>query len=277
MPKATYSVSAQGVAATSANYVLGIIEAGPAKTLRLQRLIIWNPGMLTTAAQMNIAIIGQTTVGTGTTVTPTPMDSTDYAFSGKVRIPGSTLGSTGATIGTGSVWVPGAVGVFNPPTILDFNNGNNEKPPTIYSGIVAPLAVTSMSNTNWYEIATLGNTVWNTYATGGLAAPAIGSIFQASGAGTGTGTVIPLVLATGISVGQTYSIGSLGTTTTAQWQAAGAPAYVNTGTVFTATAAAAGGTGLCVLLGSGAGIAVVAVNGAAGAAGLSYTLEFTEN
>jgi hypothetical protein len=44
-----------------------------------------------------------------------------------------------------------------------------------------------------------------------------------------------------------------------------------------ATAAAAGGTGLCVLLGSGAGIAVVAVNGAAGAAGLSYTLEFTEN
>jgi len=274
MPKNTYSLSAQGVAAASAGYVLGIVEGGPLKTLRAQRLTIWNPGMQTTAGLMTLKLVQQTTVGSGSTTTAPPADPASPVYSGTVRLPGATAGTQNNVVWTGQVYVPAAVGVAA-PVVFDFTNNGNDQQPRIYSGCVAPLSATAMSNNSWYEIASLGNTVWNTYTQGGLAAPVIGSIIQANGAGTGTGTVTPLVLATALSAGTTYSIASLGTTTTAQWQAVGAGAYVNVGTTFQASGAAVG-TGLCVAMGSGAGLALINPNAAAGAASLSYTLEFTE-
>ena len=277
MPKPTYSLSAQGVAAASAGYVLGILEAGPAKTLKVQKLTIWNPGMETTAGLMTLNLVQQTTVGSGTTTIPTPMDVADPAFTGTVRVAGATTGTTGAIIKALQVWVPAAVAGFNPPLVLNFDDNPNEKPPTVWPGPVAPALVSTMTANSWYMVASLGNTIWNNYAQGGMASPAVGNIFQATGGGGGTtGTVTPLVLATALVAGTTYQIVSLGTTTTAQWQAAGAAqGYLNVGTTFKATGAAVG-TGLCSVVGSGAGIALVAPNAAAGAASLSYTLEFTE-
>jgi hypothetical protein len=79
-----------------------------------------------------------------------------------------------------------------------------------------------------------------------------------------------------MSAGSTYSIASMGTTTQAQWVAAGAGPYVNTGSTFVATAAAAAGTGLVVLMGSGAGVYLRADNGAAGGSGLTFSIDFSE-
>lgn len=275
MPKTTYRYSNNSVSAASANYVLGIIEAGPAKKLQLQRLFLWNPGMMTTAQLTTIAIYQQTTVGTGTTGSAPPRDPNNPAFSGTIRVAGATAGTLGVALGSFVVWTPAAIGAFG-AAILDLTNGGQVQPPTIDPGLVAPLAASAMTGTNYYMIASLGNTVWNTYATGGLSNPVVGSIFQASGAGTGTGTVTPLVLATGLSAGTTYQIASMGTTTPAQWIAAGATGYVSVGTYFKATGAAVG-TGLCVAMTSGAGIALIVTNGAAGAASMSFSCEITES
>ena len=275
MPKTTYRYSNNAVAAASANYVLGIIEAGPSKNLQLQRLFLWNPGMMTTAQLTTIAIYQQTTVGSGTTGTAPPRDPNNPAFSGTIRVAGATAGTLGVVLGSVVIWTPAAIGAFG-AAILDLTNNGQVQPPTIDPGLVAPLAASAMTGTNYYMIASLGNTVWSTYATGGLANPVVGSIFQASGAGTGTGTVTPLVLATALSAGVTYSIASMGTTTPAQWIAAGASGYVAVGTRFQATGAAVG-TGLCVAMTSGAGIALIVSNGAAGAVSMSFSCEFTES
>jgi hypothetical protein len=275
MPKTTYQYSNNNVSAVSTNYCMGIIEAGPTKKLQLQRLSLWNPGMMTTAQLTTITIYQQTTVGSGTTGTAPPRDPNNPAFSGTIRVAGATAGTLGVALGSFVVWVPAALGPFA-SAILDLTNEGLVQPPTIDPGLVAALAASAMAGTNYYMIASLGNTVWNTYATNGLASPVVGSIFQASGAGTGTGTVTPLVLATALSAGVTYQIASMGTTTPAQWIAVGASGYVAVGTTFKATGAAVG-TGLCVAMTSGAGIALVVTNGAAGANNLSFSCEITES
>ena len=285
MPLPTYGLSILGAVAGAANYPVAIIEAGPKGPLRLQRIIVWNPGFSTAAMTLQIETVTQTTVGSGSTVTPATACSTDV-FSGICRQPGATPGTLGAAIGYGEIVTAAAVAdaAYNPPAIFEFNTGGNEKAPVCFPGI--PAALNSLTNTNWYMIASLGTTTnsqWlacgaaNNPATGTVT---VGTIFQANATAlSGTGTVTPLVLATALSAGTWYAIASQGTTTNAQWQAVGAPAYIAPagGTNFKATGAAVG-TGLCVALGSGAGFAVLIANGGAGLGlgGLNMTIEFTE-
>ena len=285
MPKATYSIATQGASAAAANYPLAIIEAGPAKTFRLQRFVVNNPGYATIARNLTFAVVQQIAAGVGGTVTPNPIDTSDQPFSGIARAVGSTIAGSGTIIAFGEISVPAGTSqaVTAAPIVFNFEANQNEKPPTCYSA--PPATTNTLSNGTWYMIATLGTTTNAQWLASGAANDTaakkvcVGCIFQANAVAlVGTGTVTPLVLATSMSVGTNYAIASLGTTTIAQWQAAGSPTYTAVGSVFKATAAAAGGTGLAVALTPGNCLAIVATNGGAGLGlgGLDYQIFITE-
>lgn len=139
--KATYSVSTGAIAITASTDVFAI-EAGAAKTVRLRRITLTNPGSQTTAGLRNIQLIRTTTAGVGSAVVPAPMDTTDAAYSGLAR-----SGNTGANLGTAGtklfdlpIWVPGALGSFNPVILLDWTHCI-EKAPTIQPGVANGLAL----------------------------------------------------------------------------------------------------------------------------------------
>jgi hypothetical protein len=130
---------------------------------------------------------------------------------------------------------------------------------------------------------TAGTVVWGPAGIWSPGANASAAPFVADFTNNGTRKGIPVpsgvtapVAATGTANGTWYQVAALGTTTQAQWIAAGASGYVNVGTVFTAGAAAADGTGLVRLMTPASGIFLRVNNGAAGGANMAYTLDFQE-
>ena len=131
--KATYAYSATGVAAVSTNYVLGVIEAGASKVVRIRKITIWNPGSITTAQLLTISLVRQTAAGSGTAGTPAPLDSADAAYSGTLRVPGSTNGTAGTVLYQVQMWVPTAAANAQ-PFVIDFTH-DLKKAPTIAAGV----------------------------------------------------------------------------------------------------------------------------------------------
>lgn len=90
------------------------IEAGAGLAVRIQRIVITNPGMQTTAALDALVLNRTKAAGTGSTVIPAKLDPTDAAFSGVVRSgnTGANLGTVDSAINNYPLWVPAAVGAF---------------------------------------------------------------------------------------------------------------------------------------------------------------------
>lgn len=125
--KATYVGSIAGI--SNAGGPLISIEAGAAKTVRLRKVVIVNPGKQTTAGLRALRLSRTTTAGTVGAITPSPMQTTDAPFSGAVRVQNS--GTEGAWMLSFPVFVPAAVGAFE-PLVIDFDDVN--KAPTIEPG-----------------------------------------------------------------------------------------------------------------------------------------------
>ena len=238
--------------------------------------------MMTSAQMTTLSLVTTSAAGSGSTATPAPADASSAAFTGVVRVPGSPNGTPATAVwGPAGIWSPGAVAAAT-PYVADFTNNGARKGIPVSSSVTAPVAATGTSNGTWYQVAALGTTTNAQWVAAGAAnSPAgkvtPGTIFQATGAvAGGSGTVYPLLLATAMSGSSVYQIVSMGTTTQAQWAAAGASGYVNAGTVFTASGAAAAGTGLVMLMASVAGIYLRANNGAAGGASMAFTIDFQE-
>jgi len=132
----TFAYSAQGVAAVAASYPMVILEAGPTKNVRIKRLILWNPGVITVAANITYSLVRTTTAGSGTTATPAAFDNQDTAFSGILRIPGQTAGTAGTVLYQFTALVPIAIAAYQ-PLILDFAN------PILQKSIVIPAGITN--------------------------------------------------------------------------------------------------------------------------------------
>ena len=130
--KASYVVNIQGATPTSANYVLGIIEAAAGKKVYINKITIWNPGSITSAQKTNYSLVRQTAAGSGTTATPTAKETTD-AFGGIYRIAGSTNGSAGTNVFQFSLYTPTTLAAFQ-PLVYDFTNNGTMKGIVISSG-----------------------------------------------------------------------------------------------------------------------------------------------
>lgn len=136
--KSTFRWSQTGATPTSAGYAIAAIEAGATKTIRVRKLTIFNPGLVT-AAQLTILGILRTTAAStgGATQSIFPSGVNDEAFSGIVRTGGPTV-SLGAELWRGAVYTPTVVSVFT-PLVIDFTNGGQTKgieiPPGTAKGI----------------------------------------------------------------------------------------------------------------------------------------------
>lgn len=129
---ATYSLPSGALAAASATDLL-VVEAPSAGVIRLQRLVIWNPGSQTTAGIVDLQLIRKTSAGTGGAVTPNPLDSSDAAYGGLCRAGVTTRGADGAVLDTIGVYVPAAVAAFA-PLVVDWSQSDSTKAPVILPG-----------------------------------------------------------------------------------------------------------------------------------------------
>jgi hypothetical protein len=135
--KASFSYTLNDIAATTGTWNAFSLEqpAGPTKTLYLKRIVVWNPGKVTTPATILVQLLRQTTAaatGDGA-MTPLVHDTADTATAvGRYGNATSvTAGTTGAAATSFAMWVPAAVAAA-PPLIIDLTNGGSCK------GIVIP-------------------------------------------------------------------------------------------------------------------------------------------
>ena len=141
--KRTYHQTVRGVAAASANYVLFAINAGASGIVRLRRIWILNPGMITAPALLQLELIRITAAASaGTTVTPPPAEAADAAFSGIMRTTNPTI-TAGTSLMSVDLWVPGAVGPFAPQLIID--QDLVAKDLTIAAGVTNGLALRAVN------------------------------------------------------------------------------------------------------------------------------------
>ena len=134
---ATYSVSAQGIAAATANSHLLEIMAGGSTRVGIKRITVYQVANATAAASFAFDVLRLTTAGTGgSAVTALPLDPA----SGAVGATAMTLPSSKGTEGTasggrhrGTISTTAATVGLNP--VLDLRFGeNNTKPLYIAAG-----------------------------------------------------------------------------------------------------------------------------------------------
>jgi hypothetical protein len=113
------------------------IECGPSKYVRLERIVIDNVGMLTTAGMLALALIRTTVSGAGSLVTPVGLDEGDPPFTGLCRSGNSAanLGTAGVTIAMYNMWIPAAVGPMTPLVLEMGGQGQVYKQPLIKTGV----------------------------------------------------------------------------------------------------------------------------------------------
>lgn len=136
--EATYVVNAVGLAST-ADVAIIAIEAPAAGVIRLARLVLWQPGIIGTAAVRNFRLRRTTAAGTGgTTVTPTPYDTGSAAYGGVART-GSTI-TAGVDLDNIAVFTPTALAAFV-PLVIDWADAGVDQQPTIPAGTANGLAL----------------------------------------------------------------------------------------------------------------------------------------
>lgn len=136
---ATYVVGSGALTPTAAMDLL-VLEAPVSGVVRLQRIIIWNPGIQTAAAFVTLQLIRKTTAGTGGAVTPVQVDAADGAYAGLTRTGVTTRGSDGTVIDQFTIWVPAAGAAFT-PVAIDFSLNDAIKAPVVPIGITNGIAL----------------------------------------------------------------------------------------------------------------------------------------
>ncbi len=161
--RASYVVNFGAVAPTVPADLFAI-EAG-SKTVRLQRVAIYNPGMQSTAGLVIATLVRTKTPGTAGVVVPElvdPVDSTtpnvvggSPLFSGIVRASPTALGTQDASIaGDFALWVPGAIGAFNPLVLEMGGQGLTYRQPAAPPGYGIALRHPGAAGaTTWYGYA----------------------------------------------------------------------------------------------------------------------------
>jgi hypothetical protein len=129
-----------GPLAPTAAMDLAVIEAPASGVIRLQRIVIWNPGILTAAALVALQLIRKTTAGTAGVVTPSPADPAASAYGGVCRAGVTTRGTDGTVIDTISVFTPTALAQFY-PIVIDYGDANAIQSPVIPAGTANGIAL----------------------------------------------------------------------------------------------------------------------------------------
>ena len=153
-----------GATAPTAATDLFAIEAGTTGIVRLQRIVIYNPGGQTTPGLVTLTLVRTKTAGSGGVVTPEVVDPIDTTtglaggtpnFSGIVRAGNTTLGTQDASIaGDFSLWIPGATAAFNPLVLEMGGQGQVYKQPTARPGFgIAFRHPGATGATTWYGYA----------------------------------------------------------------------------------------------------------------------------
>jgi len=107
------------------------IEAA-GKTIRLQRIVIDNPGFQTTAGVVLLSLIRTTTAGTGGVVTPSTLDPADPAAVSVAHAAPTSLGAAGTTIASYGIFVPATAAAAFSPVVIDMGGqGQVYKQPTV--------------------------------------------------------------------------------------------------------------------------------------------------
>lgn len=136
---ATYSFGTGPLAPTAARQLF-VIEAPASGVIRLQRIIIWQPGSQTTAGLVTLQLLRTTTASSGgTAITPAPVDSSDAAYGGIVRsLP--TSGTESTVLDQIAVYVPAALAAFT-PIVIDYAVLDSLKAPVIPAGTANGIAL----------------------------------------------------------------------------------------------------------------------------------------
>lgn len=111
----TYMIPVSGQANTGASHAIAV-ESGAAKTTRVHRVIIFQPGLQTTAGLRVLQLLRTTAAGSSGAVTPQKLDPTDPAFTGIARAK-PTPGTEGAVLLEIPIFVPTAVAAFTPISV----------------------------------------------------------------------------------------------------------------------------------------------------------------
>lgn len=140
---ASYCVSVSAQANTVAIEAI-VIEAFAATAslsgaVRIQRIEITAPGIQTAAGVRVLQVIRTTTVGTGSAVTPTVLDSADVAYPGIARAK-PTAGTETTVLFEIPLFVPTAIAAFV-PIIVDFSGVADLKSPVIPTGVANGIAL----------------------------------------------------------------------------------------------------------------------------------------
>ena len=120
------------------------IECGANRCVRLQRIVIDNPGALTAGALVGLTLVFTTAAGTGSVVTPVAVDQYDSPFTGICRSgnTGGNLGTAGSTLATYTLWTPTTpAGAFTPLVLEMGGQGQVYKQPTVKLGVANGIAL----------------------------------------------------------------------------------------------------------------------------------------
>lgn len=112
---ATYIASVSNQANTASSDSIAV-ESGISKIVRIRRIIIFQPGIQTTAGLRILQLLRTTTPGTAGIITPASSDSVE-AFTGTVRAKPTSLGTAGTVLLNIPVFVPTALAAFTPIVI----------------------------------------------------------------------------------------------------------------------------------------------------------------
>ncbi len=143
--KDTFRLNGYGLAPTTANYVLGSLEASAGRTLRVRKLTIYNPGSMTAAQLTALEIVRTTAVSTGGTTQTLYSSGTANStlFGGVAKTAGPTI-TAGNSLWQGVVYTPTAAGAFT-PIVIDFTNGGQTRGLEVSPGVANGLALRAIN------------------------------------------------------------------------------------------------------------------------------------
>lgn len=140
----TFSLFQSNQANTAATEAL-VIESYAAAIVRLQRIIIWNPGIQTSGGIRVLQLLRTTTAGTGGVVVPAQFGTdaaaagVDAAYSGICRAK-PTAGTETTVLMEIPIFVPTALAAFV-PMVIDFSQIDAMKAPAIPAGAANGMAL----------------------------------------------------------------------------------------------------------------------------------------